>query len=62
MNGCACIYALGNNENLGLINQCNTAAVKMFGFSMSEITNHHVEKFMPDIYTKYHKKIMQDAM
>ena len=58
MNGCACIYALGSNENFGLINQCNTAAVKMFGFNMNEIANHHVEKLMPEIYTKYHKKIM----
>ncbi len=29
---------------------------------MSEVVNHHVEKLMPEIYTKYHSKVMRNAL
>lgn len=34
----------------------------MFGFTMNEILHHNIEKLMPEIYAKYHSKIVLNAL
>ena len=58
--GTPCIYISGEQERLGIINQCNLSLYKVFGYNKKEeIINHDVEMLMPRIYSQHHKLFLQ---
>jgi len=61
--GTPCIYIYGNNnENLGVITQCNAGALRLFGYTIAEVKNHNVKKLMPEMYAKNHTRVLEKAI
>ena len=61
-NGTACMYVSGEGDKIGMVTQCNIGACKIFGYSINEIRNYHVEKLMPEMYAKNHSKVLEEAL
>jgi PAS domain-containing protein len=62
MDGTPCIYVSGDIDKLGIITNCNAGASRVFGYSLLEIKHNNVEKLMPEMYGKYHYKMLDDAL
>jgi len=61
-NGTPCIYVSGDNDKIGMVVQANMSACRIFGYTLSEIKNHNVEKLMPEMYAKNHSKVLDEAL
>ena len=49
--GTPCVYISGEQDRLGIINQCNMSLCKVFGYSKRDaIIGHDVEMLMPKVY------------
>jgi len=61
-NGTPCIYVSGDSDKIGMIIQANMSACRIFGYTLSEVKNHNVEKLMPEMYAKEHSKMLEEAL
>mmetsp|Transcript_29897 Transcript_29897/g.29065 ORF Transcript_29897/g.29065 Transcript_29897/m.29065 type:complete len:405 (+) Transcript_29897:1690-2904(+) len=61
-NGTPCIYVSGDSDKIGMIIQANMSACRIFGYTLSEVKNHNVEKLMPEMYAKNHSKVLDEAL
>jgi len=60
--GTPCITISGEISKLGFITQLNASALKLFGYTYSEMKDHNVEKLMPEMYASNHSKILEEAL
>ncbi len=57
------MYISGEQEKLGIITHCNMAMCKVFGYTKRDaLIGHDVEKLMPKIYARNHKKFLEQAI
>lgn len=61
-NGSSFVIISAESKNLGKIVNCNVGAQRVFGYSMNEMINHHVEKLMPEMYAKGHSRVLEEAL
>lgn len=61
--GSPCVYISGEQEKLGAITHCNMSMCKMFGYTKRDaLIGHDVDKLMPKIYGRVHKKFLEQAI
>ena len=61
--GSPCIFISAEPEKLGQVTHCNMSLCKLFGYTNREaIIGHEVERLMPRIYAKQHKKFLEQAI
>mmetsp|Transcript_20725 Transcript_20725/g.19767 ORF Transcript_20725/g.19767 Transcript_20725/m.19767 type:complete len:216 (-) Transcript_20725:472-1119(-) len=59
LDGTPCIYISGEQERLGIVNQCNMSMCKIFGYNKKEdVVNKDVEMLMPRIFSTNHKDFL----
>eukprot|EP00347_Sterkiella_histriomuscorum_P000937 403373955 len=57
--GTPCIYISGEQERIGIVNQCNMSLCKIFGYTKKEdVINKDVEMLMPKTYSDNHKDFL----
>ncbi|CDW77649.1 UNKNOWN [Stylonychia lemnae] len=52
----------GDQQNLGMMLDFNKSLLKMFGYTSSELLHVHLDKLLPDIYTKDHNAVLEKAI
>lgn len=58
--GSPCVYISAETEKLGTITHCNMSLCKVFGYTKRDaLIGHDVEKLMPKMYAKVHKKFLE---
>jgi PAS domain S-box-containing protein len=60
--GTPCIIVSGEGDRLGTITHCNMSAVRIFGYQPHEMKGQRVEKLMPDLYGRNHKRMLENAI
>lgn len=52
----------GDSVDFGRITNCNASACFLFGYIKEELCNFHVDRLMPEMYTKNHTKLLDEAV
>ena len=45
-----------------MITQLNCGVSRLFGFTLNELRNHSIEKIMPELYVRPHRKVLENAL
>ena len=60
--GTPCISISGQQNNAGIITDCNMSLCRDFGYTKNELKACNISKLMPDIYAKHHQNILIKAI
>lgn len=61
--GTPCIYISGEQDRLGIINQCNMSLCKIFGYMRKDdLLNKNIKILQPHMYSEHHDKFLKETI